>query len=149
MKINSLIQFHINKLLALSSLCKAQEYLMNNGFIRIGCGCESVVYSKVGFEYVIKIQFSAFTHSGSKKDIPSSKHFTNQVVYKGEVFNVIVQEKIEKVYGDMKGTRDKPIHKRFKKFVEFVEKNFGVSDIHVDNVGLNKGRFVVFDWTIN
>jgi hypothetical protein len=142
MKLNSLIRYHINKLIKLDYY-KAIDYLQNKGFNMIGSGCESVVFSRKGFDYVIKLQHSPFSQSGTDRDIPDDNHFASTKVFKGNGMNIIIQEKVEH-------TVNKHYSKyitRFRKFRSFVEKNFGVSDIHDENVGIIRGRMIVFDWT--
>ena len=141
MKLNSLIRYHVNKLIKLD-YHKANQYLVNKGFINIGSGCESIVYSRKGFDYVIKLQFSPFTQTGMDRDIPSDNHFAATEVFKGNNMNIIIQEKVEHTVCSQ---YDKYIT-RFRKFRSFVEKNFGVSDIHDENVGIIRGKMIVFDW---
>jgi hypothetical protein len=128
------------------SLHNAQQYLIKNNFTKIGSGCESVVFSKKGFDYVIKLQYDAFTYSGTKKEIPCEKHFTKQLVFNHstDTISIIIQEKVDQV---VVNTRNWRSNKRFHKFVEFVERRFYVGDTHEGNIGIKNGKFLVFDWT--
>ena len=143
MKINSLIRYHVEKLKNLS-LYGAKEYLARNQFHCIGSGCEAVVYSRKGFDYVIKLHYSPFSNSGVDKGIPSDKHFANQIAYKVSYGNIIIQEKCDSVVR----INIKKHGINFKKFRRWVEEKYKVSDIHTDNVGIRNGKFVVFDWTL-
>ena len=145
MKFNSILLFHIRKLRNLS-FYNAEKYLIKNDFIKIGCGCESVVYSKRGFDYVIKLQFSPFGNSGSKEDIPHPKHFANQQVFEGHGYNLIIQEKVDKLPKGVH-TCKHPLEKRYNKFVAFLENTFRVGDTHSGNIGYKNGKFIIFDWT--
>ena len=145
MKFNSILLFHIRKLSKLSYY-NAEKYLIKNDFIKIGSGCESVVYSKRGFDYVIKLQFSPFGNSGSKSDIPHPKHFANQQVFEGDDYNLIIQEKVNKLPKNVH-SHNHPMQKKFSKFVAFLENTFHVGDTHAGNIGYKNGKFVIFDWT--
>jgi hypothetical protein len=139
MKLNSLVMYHVKKILGMSK-DDAKNYLTDNGFSRIGHGEESIVYSRKGFEYVIKIQYEAFHNSGTNADeVPSDKHFVPTMVFRGDKFNIIVQKKCDDRRVDY-------FDKRYQKFQRFVRDKFSVSDIHEKNVGLIKGRMYVFDW---
>lgn len=141
MKINSLIRYHIEKLRNLY-LDEAKEYLSNNGFKMIGSGCESVVYSKKGFEYVIKLNYCPFSNTGIHVDIPSDKHFAKYLTFTTSFGHLIIQEKCEVLkYRDRNITN-------FKKFRKWVEAKYSVSDIHFENVGVINGRFLVIDYTL-
>lgn len=137
--------FHVRKLMKLS-FYNSKEYLIKNGFDKIGSGCESVVYSKKGFEYVIKLQHDAFTYSGTKEEIPCSKHFADQLVFDSanDMIRIVIQEKVDKV---VVNTPNWKSDKNFHKFVAFVEKKFRIGDAHEGNIGIKNGRFIVFDWT--
>lgn len=138
--------FHVRKLMKLS-FNDSKEYLIKNGFTNIGSGCESVVYSKKGFEYVIKLQHDAFNCSGTKEEIPCSKHFADQLVFDhftNDMIKIVIQEKVDKVVGNISNWNR---NKNFHKFVAFVEKKFRIGDTHEGNIGIKNGKFLVFDWT--
>jgi len=141
MKLNSLILFHVRNIKNLH-YTDARNYLLNKGFNQIGSGCESVVYSRKGFDYVIKLQSNAFSESGMHSDIPDSVHFIPTKVIKTSRFNIIIQQKVEHTVG----TYYKKYQRRYQKFRNFMEKKFNCSDIHDHNIGIVRGRMVVFDW---
>jgi RIO-like serine/threonine protein kinase len=141
MKLNSLVIYHVNKLSTLE-FEDARDYLISVGFNQIGSGCESVVYSRKGFDYVIKLHYSPFTFSGMKRDIPSEKHFVPTVVFRRNDFNIVIQKKVEHTVC----AKYEKFAKRYKEFVKRMEKTYQVSDIHDENVGVIKGRFWIFDW---
>lgn len=125
---------------------KAYKYLKSKGFDKIGRGCESDVYSRKGYEYVIKIQRSY----GGLKKVPCDKHFANLKFFKGEHgFNVMVQEKCEGFKIDEYPTGSVPetkVYKKWKKFSKFLQNKFDVSDTQDFNMGLKNGRLVSIDW---
>ena len=141
MKLNSLILFHVRNIKNLS-YTDARNYLLNKGFKQIGSGCESVVYSRKGFDYVIKLQSDAFSDSAMHSDIPDSVHFVPTKVIEAKEFNIIIQEKVEHTVG----TYYRKYSKRYSKFRKFMEEKFKCTDIHDENIGILKGRMVVFDW---
>lgn len=152
MKINSLILFHIRKLVNLSYY-PAIEYMIANHFTQIGSGCESVVFTKKGFDYVIKLQHSPFFNTNSSTEVPCTKHFANQKAFAwekggGSACKIIVQEKVDQVFGSIPYLDRKPMIKKFSAFTKFLKDKFEVRDTHDGNIGLIKGRFVVFDWTV-
>ena len=151
MKLNSLILYHVKNLLKISNDSNSpntirnisKNYLLSKGFDKIGSGCESVVYSKEGFDYVIKIVYDPFTYSGNKKPLDSI-HFARTRSFTTNSIIITIQEKVDKVvgFGCVANLR-----KRYDKFYKFMEKKYDISDVHEENVGLIKGRMVVFDYT--
>lgn len=141
MQLNSLVMYHVKKLIELDH-DEAKNYLCDNGFTRIGSGMESVVYSRKGFEYVIKIQYDPFNNSGMHHNVPNEKHFVPTLVFKGKgKVNIIVQTKCDKGRVDY-------FDQNYQKFHRFVRDKFKISDIHEGNVGTIKGRMYVFDWNV-
>jgi hypothetical protein len=140
MELNSIILYHIRKIKDLDYR-SARNYL-NKRFSVIGSGQESVVFSRKGFDYVIKLQHNPFNNSGTKVDIPDSVHFIPTKVIECRSFNIIIQKKVDHTVCGKYYT----YQKRFEKFRLFMEKKFSVSDIHDENVGIVNGRMVVFDW---
>lgn len=146
MKLNTLVMYHVRKLMALNSYRKAYDYLTNAGFDEIGSGCESKVYSRKGFEYVIKIkiQFNPFECSAiHDEDVPNEKHFASMAIFKSQAFNVIVQQKCETTVDKMWRKFD---IRKFNKYSEKMEQKYKVQDVHAGNVGIIKGRFIIIDW---
>jgi RIO-like serine/threonine protein kinase len=119
----------------------AKEYLESMGFSIIGKGRESVVYSKKGFEYVIKLQTWQKT-----KRVLCDKHFANQVTFNSDSFNVIVQEKCEKFELPYPYIETSKPYKKWQKFKLFIEKKFDVGDLYDFNMGLRNGKLVSIDW---
>ena len=76
------------------------DYLKSKGFTKIGSGCESVVYSKEGFEYVIKIVYDAFTYSGNKTPFDSI-HFAKSKSFPTNSILLTVQEKVDEALGNI------------------------------------------------
>ena len=148
MKLNSVTTFIVNKIIGMSYE-DATEYLESMGFSIIGRGCESVVYSKKGFEYVIKLQTWQ-----KPKSVPCDKHFANQVMFDGGAngnyeFNVIVQEKCVSIKPAGFKEATSPLYKRCEKFKKFLENKFNVWDIHDFNMGIRNGRLVSIDWNMD
>lgn len=146
MKLNSVTRFLVNKLIKMDNKEDAYEYLESMGFDRIGMGSESTVYSRKGYDYVIKIQ-----RYGGIKRVPCNTHFANQESFEGKNFNVIVQEKCEKFVVDKwphnsNDNIETVTYKRWKKFSKFLSDNFKVYDNHDFNMGIKKGRLVSIDW---
>jgi RIO-like serine/threonine protein kinase len=148
MKLNSVTMFLVNKLLQMTDIEKAYEYLESKGFNVIGRGCESTVYSRKGYEYVIKIQRSY----NEIKEVPCDKHFANLQYFKGNhEFNVMIQEKCEKFKVDLwpfetSERMETKIYKKYVKFVKFLHNKFDVCDTHDFNMGLKNGKLVSIDW---
>jgi hypothetical protein len=138
----SVVMFHVNKIYDLN-LNQAKTYLRKNGFYQIGSGCESVVFSRDGFEYVIKLTYCP--HRGNSVDnirnIPSPKHFVPGWSFEGDSFFIVVQRKI----------KESPYHwghKRYTNFLKMIKKKFPtVSDVCEFNCGLDNGTMKCFDWT--
>jgi hypothetical protein len=143
----SVVMFHINKIYDLNlTLTQAKNYLVNNGFYQIGSGCESVVYSRKGFEFVIKLTYSP--HSGNSVDnirnIPSLKHFVPGWSFDGENFFIVVQKKVK----ENPHTWNSNTYKRYKNFVKMLKKKFPtVDDVCAFNCGIENGVIKCFDWT--
>ena len=154
MKFNPLILYHIKNLskfgndpyLDKREACnKCQDYLVLKGFKRVGSGCESVVYSKKGFEYVIKIVYDPFEHSGSKEPL-NAFHFANSKSFKTRTIHIVIQEKVM----PLDDWNNKPFpNAKIKAFRKFMVKKYGVGDLHSGNIGIIKGRLVVFDYTLD
>lgn len=144
MKLNSAMLYIIDGLKQCDNWASAKKYLVSKKFICIGAGCESIVFSRPGFEYVIKIQYSPFRSSGTFSEIPSVKHFLEFYLERGEDFNIIIQPKIQKLDFDNYGES----LRKFRKFSSWVENKFKVSDVHGGNVGSYRGKMMVFDWTV-
>lgn len=144
MKMNSLIQYHIKNISSMTRY-DAMHYLSEKRFDQIGSGCESVVYSRKGCEYVIKLCHDPFYNSGNTMDIPDLKHFANRIVIKTEHFSIVVQEKVN----EMVSANYCRYSNRFKVFSRWVRSKYKVRDIHDNNVGLVRGRFVVIDWNMD
>lgn len=139
MKLNSVTTFLVNKIITMD-IKESYDYLKSIGYEVIGCGAESTVFSRKGYEYVIKIQ-----RSRSIKHVLSDIHFANQKTFEGENFNVIVQEKCEKFVAEW-NIPDTPEYKRWDKFQKFLYNKFNVIDRHDFNMGLKNGRLVSIDW---
>lgn len=141
MNINSAMLYVIDRIQNLT-FRNAMNWMVEHNFTRCGSGCESVVYTRDGFDYVIKIQYSAFTLSGVKVDNPSPKHFMETEVVYCEDFNIIIQKKVTPL--------DDLMHipwTAFEKFKDFILRKFpNVTDVHCGNCGLLNGRMVVIDW---
>lgn len=115
-------------------------------FDRIGAGCEANVYSRNGFEYVIKIVYDphAGNNSSSHGKSPNPKHFVEGYTFELPNDNYIVVQK--KVITKKGLWRDK----KYNKFRKFLGKKFpNISDVIGDNCGYLNGRLVCFDWVDN
>lgn len=146
MKLNSVTRFLVEKILKMSE-DNAYEYLKNRGFDLIGKGSESYVYSRKGFEYVIKIQHN-YGGYVKVKHVPCDKHFANQEYFHGKEFNVIIQEKCERfTIGDRwDHTYNHTLFNRWRRFSKFLQDKFNVGDTHDFNMGTKNGRLVSIDW---
>jgi hypothetical protein len=144
--IPTIIRYYIKRIESLS-LDNAMDTLLKLGFNLIGSGCESYVYSRKGFEWVIKLTYDP--HCGNSintiKKNPSDKHFAIGESFPtthGEFF-IVVQRKLD----PNKYNWD---HKKFKKWVKMLGKKFPfITDIITDNAGMVNGRLVCIDWVDN
>lgn len=141
--IPTIIRYYVKRIESLS-LDSAASTLIKLGFDLIGSGCESYVYSRKGFEWVIKLTHDP--HSGNSVDTitrnPSDKHFAigeSFVTTHGDFF-IQVQRKL----APNKYNWD---DKKFKKWVNMIEKKFPfISDLIKENAGMVNGRLVCIDW---
>lgn len=145
MKLNSVTRFLVEKLLKMTDTDDVYKFLESRGFDIIGKGSESTVYSRKGYEYVIKIQRNYCYVK--VKYVPCDKHFANQEYFHGKGFNVIVQEKCEKFSaGEWPFDNSNILYKRWMKFAKFLNDKFNVYDTHAFNMGIKNGRLVSIDW---
>lgn len=151
MKLPSLVMYHVRKIVSMSTY-EARDYLKKAGFKQIGCGCESVVFSREGFDYVIKIQFSPFYNSPTNKDnhdesktiVPNEHAFVKTWVFQG-INPIIVQEKVEHTIED----KWNDYAGKFRKYVKKARALYNIQDLHEGNVGVIRGRLVIFDWCLS
>jgi hypothetical protein len=150
MKIPTIIRYYIKRIESLS-LNEAKTTLIELGFHKIGSGCESVVYSRKGFEWVIKLTYSP--HAANSIDTirknPSDKHFAfgESFPTTHDEFFIVIQKKVTPLKFEW---TDKKASKRFDKWIKMIEKKFpNISDLIKDNVGTVNGRMVCLDWCDN
>lgn len=145
MKLNSVLKYLISKLSMMESCDEAGKFLTKNHFVRIGSGCESIVYSRDGFDYVIKLVFDSHFDSGGDhiQSMPSEKHFAESFLVKGFYIPIIIQKKLTPLE-DMKKY---PL--RMGHFRRFISKNWpNISDIASYNIGMDQhGKMYVYDWS--
>lgn len=140
MKIDAYCKSVVDKVTTISYE-KAKQYLEDEGFTFIDAGCESYVYGRDDLDYVVKIQAFPFTYSGSLKDVPSTEDFAEQVVFKAITGNVIIQIRCETNLDMYEGDGT------VRDFIERVEEQYDIGDVHEGNIGILDGRLVVIDWT--
>jgi hypothetical protein len=147
MKINSVVTYLINELKAIHNPFMAEAYLQRRGFNVIGRGCESIAFSRSGFEYVIKVMFDSHykTNGRHVRDIPSDKHFTDTLLIDSGHFPIVIQKKVVCCSRMRYNT---PAFRRLKKFIKFIENKWpNINDLSKNNIGMDRGQFKIFDWS--
>jgi hypothetical protein len=148
MKLNSVLTYLVGKLTMLDTTYQAERYLLNNGFSLIGRGCECGVFSRKGFEYVIKVMFDSHYNTDGKHllKIPSEKHFVDTLLVDHGNFPIVIQRKVVSCEGIIRYKT--PEWYRMEKFRKFVEKKWtNINDLGDYNIGIDRGQFKVFDWS--
>lgn len=148
---------------------QAMVYLRANGFRKIGCGCESVVFSSDGADYVIKVtdNDSVFSTSGTKDEhihMHDRGDFADTKVFRvHDKFFVTIQEKMdETVHSRIKRLNFMMKHgtigikrgnamittlaRRCSRLVNKLEGRHNIGDLHRDNVGIVGNSLKVIDW---
>lgn len=144
--IPTIIRYYIKRIESLE-LYDARTTLVKLGFDQIGSGSESYVYSRKGFEWVIKLTHDP--HRGNSPDTiknnPSDKHFAI-----GESFPTTHGDFFIQVQKKLAPNKYHWNHLKFKKWVKMMEKKFPfVSDLICENAGMTNGRLVCIDWVDN
>lgn len=144
--IPTIIRYYVKRIESLN-LNSAKNTLSKLGFDLIGHGCESYVYSRKGFEWVIKLTHNP--HSGNSintiKRNPSDKHFAI-----GESFDTTHGCFFIQVQKKLAPNKYEWNDKKFKKWVKMIEKKFPfIDDLIKENAGMVNGRLVCIDWVDN
>lgn len=148
MKLNSVVTYLIGQLSLIKDVYDAETYLTKKGFTTIGRGCESIAFSRSGFEYVIKIMFDSHYKTDGRhvRDIPSDKHFTDTLLIDSGHFPIVIQKKVICCSAVIKYRS--PEWRRLEKFIVFIEKKWGhINDLSDSNIGMDRGQFKIFDWS--
>ena len=140
-RLPSVAMFHVRKMQNMD-YNTARQYLRNNNFYLLGEGCEAYVYTRSGFEYVIKVLHDP--HPGNpiveEKEIPSLKHFIPAYGFEAVDYHIVVQKKI-------KPSPYNWTSKKYNRFSAMLSKKFPrVSDTLDFNCGLENGTLKCFDW---
>jgi hypothetical protein len=144
--IPTIIRYYVKRIESLS-LRNAKVALIKLGFDQIGYGCESYVFSRKGFEWVIKLTYDP--HNGNSintiKKNPSDKHFAI-----GESFDTTHGDFFIVVQKKLAPNKYEWNDEKFKKWVKMIERKFPtISDLIKENAGMINGRLVCIDWVDN
>ena len=109
------------------------------GFKQIGQGGFSTVYSKDGFDYVVKV-------GGGMYSIPKGEHYLLPTYVVNSDGGLMIQPKCDEVYtGDF--SAECPTHAYWIDIQKSLSKKCkGWRDTHCGNVGIYKGKPVIIDW---
>lgn len=148
--LNSATQYYVSKLAVTHTAQEARDKLTNWGFVLIGSGSESDVYSRTGFDYVIKVMRKSHYGLGAEviRNLPCEKHFAKSFVYDTNgLHKIIIQEKLERVSLPIANAKINNLDD----FFTMIGRKFPkVEDIAYYNVGKRRdGRYQVIDCCIN
>lgn len=129
-----------------SSASKAANLLEKLHFEYLGEGTESRVYFRKGFDFVIKIMNQPHGQTPLSQIQCASEtgksFFVESFAVRFANFTAIVQKRIEPIIFD--GLK---MDKKLQTFISKVKRAFPTeSDVHLNNVGLDRGSIKAFDW---
>ena len=142
MKLPKIFSWILTRLNSCYNTCEAQKLLEKLSFEVIGSGMESYVYSRKGFEYVIKIQYdSHYNNPLSQVQVTKNNPlFAESFAVLLNGFPVDIKKKLQPLTG-------KDINKKVRSFIRKFKKQFPCdNDISIDNVGMSNGSIKAYDW---
>jgi len=147
-KLNCVFKWILKNLSNAADMGEAQSFLKRAHFVKIGSGCEANVFSRKGFDYVIKIVHRPHYQNSISliQDTPPLSHFVESfLVDTIGGFRVILQKKI-----DIEPKKGRDGWAMLTRFEACLRKNSKcvpfLSDVIYDNMGFDKNKPVLLDW---
>lgn len=120
-----------------------ERWLKKQGFVFIGSGAFSMVFSHKKVNYVVKI-------GAGEYEIPRGKYYLKPLHVVNDGDGMMIQPKCESVYnGDQEDDWDEDTdeYQYWRGIVEkLASKCVSWCDDHCGNVGIYKGQPVIIDW---